>query len=425
MTIMPGNRLPATIRRPLTGAAIGIAIFTVVFGLWATLAPLATTITLQGKIVSSEPALALQHPYGGLVSEVLVDAHDTVERGQPLLRFDTKREREALAAQVSMRDRLIEENAIISALLEARTPPPDRAEHAAGSPLVVRRRQVDAQKESARQAIDLLAEQIESLEAKVGYSDAQLSLMATRADRLEYLGGQGLTPLSAEERLQEQILIVKGEISSDQASIVELQNQIERMRQQQNLAEISLEHELRTIQQQNLERLDELKSAIIDLSDRIEKSTVHAPIAGTVDNIPIEAEHMFATRGATLMTLTRPVERAQVSFSVPVEYIDQVRPGMMAQIMIPSIPQRLMPKMELRIDAISPRARHDEADRPIAFSGLATAEADVFEELRQNIRLEALTEDMPVLLMVSVRQTTFADYIFTPLSSAFTRALQD
>ena len=424
MTKAPSPRLPISIRRPLSRAAISIGVFVMGFTLWATLAPLATTITLQGAIVSSEPALSLQHPYGGLVSEVLVEAHDTVDQGDALLRFDTEREEDTLAAHLSMRDRLMAENALIAALLETRTPPTTAAT-APMSPLLVRMQQVAAQRSATKEAVALLDQQRAALATKVEFSKTQLELMGTRADRLGYLGNQGLTRVSDGERLQEQILIVRGEISSDHAAIVELEAQIARMRQQQNQAEISLEHELRATRQRNLERLDDLQSAIIDLSDRIEKSVVYAPIAGVVDSIPVEAEHMFATRGATLLTLTRPMERAQVTFSVPVEQIDQVRPGMTARVMIPSIPQRLMPKMELQIDAISPRARHDEADRPIGFSGLATGDADVFEELRKNIRLDALSEDMPVHLQVSVRQTTFADYLFTPLASAFSRALQD
>ncbi|MEL7012686.1 MAG: HlyD family efflux transporter periplasmic adaptor subunit [Pseudomonadota bacterium] len=425
MTEPSRPQLPAIIRRPLINAVIGVALFATGFGLWAVFAPLATTITLQGSIVSSEPAIALQHPYGGPVREVLVNAHDTVEVGQPLLTFDIAREREALAAQVSMRDRLMAENAAITRLLDGPIAADVSVPFTEKSPLDVRRKQVDAQRQATEESVTLLEQQIDTLDTKIGYSKAQLGLMNTRADRVEYLSNQGLTLVSDGERLQEQILIVRGEISSDQAAIVELKNQIARMRQQQSQAEIALEHELRATRQRNLERLDDLKGAIINLTDQVEKSIVRAPISGVVDSIPIEAEHMFAARGATLLTLARPMQRAQVTFTVPVDQIDQVHPGMTAQVVIPSIPQRQMPKMELRIEAISPRARHDETDRPVSFSGLAHGEAGLFDELRERIGLDALSEDMPVLLHVSVRQTTFADYLFTPLSRAFSTALQD
>jgi len=227
------------------------------------------------------------------------------------------------------------------------------------------------------------------------------------------------------EVLQEKVLIVRGEIEADRASLFNLENQINQARQQHDLSGVALEHELASIRQNNLQRLDELQASILDLNDRIEKSAVLAPVSGVVASLPIEAEHMLAQRGETLLTLARPMEEMRVSFGVPVDYIDQIAKGMTARLVIPSLPQRKAPKVDMVIEAISPRARLDEAGNPLEFSGLALADFDVFKTLERTHQLGPLSEDMPVVLMVSVRETTFADYLVSPFLSAFSRALQD
>ncbi|MEO1537793.1 MAG: HlyD family efflux transporter periplasmic adaptor subunit [Pseudomonadota bacterium] len=414
-------QLPGFVRRPLWGAALGIVVFVGAFFIWAVYAPLATTITLRGTIQSSQPSFALQHPYGGLVSEVAVEVHDEVKKDQILMRFDTTLERKTLAVQRSIRDRLVSENTEILAVINATSVNADNGL----SPLMLRRRQVELQAETARLTNESLAKQIAALRSKIRHADAQLALMTGRAERFAELSDQGWTRRTDDEALQEQILIVKGEIETDRASIFNLQSQVRSAEQRQSLAVLAFKQELTTLFQENLKRLDELESSILNLTDRIDRSLVRAPTSGVVASLPVQAEHMVAARGATLATLAQPLQQGRVSFVVPVDYIDQVSPGMSAQLVIPSLPQREMPDVEVVIDAISPRAELDEAGNPSGFAGLAYTELDNLERQLSAGNLGTLSEDMPILLMVSIRQTTLADYLTAPLRSAFARALQD
>ena len=421
----PIAKLPSSVRRPLWRASLGIVVFLGGFVVWAFFAPLATTVALRGMIESSQPSFALQHPYGGHVEDVLVDVHDIVEKGQPLLVFDRSLERETLAAQVSIRDRLEAENSQIAALLAPGSQAFETVQDAVASPLFIRAHQLDLQAQSARQSIANLDRQINAVSAKNVHAESQLALMTERAERTAALSDRGIALRSDHERLEEQRLILMGEIESNRASIFNLEGQVTRARQQLAMAGITLEHELTSLRQDNLQRLDELQGRILDLTDRIEKSVVYAPVDGVVASLPIEAEHMIAARGDTLLTLARPLDQAQVSFTIPVDYIDQIVPGMSARLVIPSLPQRSAPKINLTIDAISPRARVDETGNPLDFAGLAIADTNIFETFEDRTDLGVLSEDMPVVLMVSVRKTTFASYLVSPLLSAFSKALQD
>ena len=289
----------------------------------------------------------------------------------------------------------------------------------------MRREQVRLQSANSRETAESLRHQADALRSKVALARAQLALMSERAERQGALRRQGLLARNEQEAQEEQIFIVKGEIEADLASVYNLESQIGQTLRQAELAELSFEQELRATREQNLARLDELQASIIALRDRIAQSEVRAPIAGKVTEVPLEAERMFAARGATLLTLAQPLEQAQIAFSVPVDHIDQVHPGMGARLTIPSLPQRQLPQIDLTISAISLRASVDEAGNPTAYGGLAEIDTAVLDDLRTRLGGDALSEDMPVMLTVSVRETTFADYLLTPLVSAFGRALQD
>lgn len=416
------NALPDSIRRPLFGASLAIVAFFTLFFIWAIYAPLATTITLHGTIQSARPSIALQHPYGGVVNEVLVDVHDPVETGQILLRFDTELERKTLAAQSAMRNRLQAENNDIEHLLGGS----QKHSIAQPSPLISRQQQVALQIESSEQTSTSLVDQIEVLTQKIVLAESQVKLMSARAERIASLTSQGLTRRSEMEVLQEQILLVKGEVEADRATILNLENQITGAQQQMKLVQANWQYEISSIYQRNLEKLDQLEGTILNLTDRIEKSVLRAPTDGVVASLPIDAEHLLAKPGATLVTIAHPLRQAQISFFVPVGFIDQIRPNMSARLIIPSLPQRQMPKIDVRIEAISPRARVDENGNPTSYMGLALLDWSLIEQgSGEGIDGLSLTEDMPVMLAVAVRQTTFADYLMTPFLSAFSRALQD
>lgn len=418
------QQLPRNIRRPLWGATLALGGSLLVFCLWATLAPLATTITLHGHVVSSTPAFALQHPYGGSVKTVLVAPHERVETGQVLMRLETGVLQETLATQVSIRDRILRENRDIDVIMASLDTPIIRVGLAA-SAHILRHEHVLRKAAASQETADNLRRQVQALKDKIGHSKEQLLLMTARQKRQSSLAAKGLLARDENELLHEQILIVRGEIESDRASVLSLESQITQTLQQRDLSRIAWEHELVATHQQNLSKLDDLKRSILGLRDQIEKATVKAPIDGVVTSIPVQSEGMFAARGGTLLTLAQPLDNAQVTFTIPVDYIDQIRPGLLARVTIPSLPQRLMPKIDLAIEAISPRADTDENGNPTGYQGLALADEAALKSLEAIKGIGPLSEDMPVILTVSVRETTLAQYLVAPLLASFSKAFQD
>ena len=65
-----------------------IALFLVIFIIWANLATLEKVIRGEGKVVASDKNQVIQNLEGGIVKEIYVRAGDIVKKGQALLKLD-------------------------------------------------------------------------------------------------------------------------------------------------------------------------------------------------------------------------------------------------------------------------------------------------------------------------------------------------
>ena len=135
---------------------------------------------------------------------------------------------------------------------------------------------------------------------------------------------------------------------------------------------------------------------------------------------------MYAPRGTTLLTLSQTLKDPSVSFTIPTQAIDQVRVGMEGSLTIPALPQRNLPKVRLRLTAVSPDAKRDQDGNVLGYA----AKAQIFSEDMAKIVAAMdgdlhLATDMPVSVALEGRTVTFAQYLFAPFMTIFEGSLQD
>lgn len=414
--------LPKNIARPLWLGAAAVAGFLALVVAWAVLAPISTSLQVSGKIVSSSPALELQHPYGGLVRSVLVERHAQVTRGQELLQLDDRLLRQQRDSLVRERDQVISQNVAIDALL-VEDPDIDQLLRAGGNAeYALRFRRLFQQAGLQKQAAESLGQQIEALEQKVGYFEQQLASMSKRLERNAQLKEKGIVSASSGETLEEQALIVSSELAGERAELHRLRSERRRTLEMSAIGLLSLREDLLMQARDNRFRIEDLDRRIAGLDDQILRSRVLSPVDGVVVAVAFEADGMFAPQGATLMSLSTPLDRPQVLFSIPSAMIDQIRPGMKGQLVFPGFPQRSMPRVAFEIRSVSPRAVADETGETLAYEGVAEFDWDADYGAAMGLEL---TADMPVALWVEGRTTTMWSYLVAPFFEAFNLAMQD
>lgn len=417
--------LPHAISRPLWRGATAILCFLVVFCIWSVIAPLATTLQLSGKLISARPTYELQHPHGGSIAEVYVNRHDTIEAGQPILRMDVSLEKTQLKTLQTTISDYEQENRIISAILNQETGQLEGTSLSVGWSYVESSRQADLQIEQQRTKAKNLTQQRHSLAKKINIAEQHLHIMLGRQNRVLDLAENGLVSVSDREVLSEQILILRSEIEGDRASLIATQGQAETAQTQAELIGFSMRERLLKTRDANAKHLQEKTQKYAALKQKVDQSVVRSPVQGTVSNVFFLAKGAYAARGATLASLTQPLEQPFVSFEIPVGQIDQVMPGMKGRLVLTSLPQRSMPKIDVSIAAISPRANLNENGIPISYTGRAELKSDALDQIMDAMTNATLVEDMPVQLLVEARETTLAGYIFRPFMDGLRSAVQD
>lgn len=420
MSAVTDATLPHEILQPLRRTGLAVVCFLLAAALWAGFAPLATTVSLEGHVLSEKPSLLLQHPYGGQVSEVLVRRHDQVAAGQLLMRLNVDLEQQQLALNQQQKGKIQEENQTIEDLL-ASVPAVSGGDWA----IQLKYQQAVSQSQLKAETARRLGKQAEAMRLKIDFTQKQLSLMKARAGRQDQLLEKGLLRRNDGEALAEQILIVQAELQSDRSSLLGLEDQIAQAQQNATLILLRAREQLAQRAERNAQSLEELARARLDLEDRIHRADVRAPVAGTVSDIGFEAGQSYASRGATLFQLAQPLAQPYVSLVVPIAHADQLRPGMKGRLIVPSLPQRAMPQIDIELQAIAPRAIMDEGGTPQGYRARADLQAGALSALTTALGGQLPAEDTPVQVVVEVRETTFATYLLAPFLAAFNNALQD
>ena len=77
-------------RTPLIIGFIGLLTLVGGFGTWAVVSNIAGAVIAPGRIEVESNRQVVQHPDGGVVTEILVEEGDTVEMGETLIRLDAE-----------------------------------------------------------------------------------------------------------------------------------------------------------------------------------------------------------------------------------------------------------------------------------------------------------------------------------------------
>lgn len=178
--------------------------------------------------------------------------------------------------------------------------------------------------------------------------------------------------------------------------------------------------------EQNKSRLLELRRQARTLEDEIKRATIIAPNDGFVVSLNFDTEEMYITRGTTLLVLSQPLQHPRIKMVIPTTAVDQSYIGMIGKMIIPSLPQRNIPNVNIKLTSISPEAMKDETDQTVGYQAYAAIVPKDLNALQQSLKGDLnLATDMPVNLSLVGRTTTLYQYLIAPFFNAFDGAIQD
>ncbi|PCK09601.1 MAG: hemolysin secretion protein D [Alteromonadaceae bacterium] len=338
-----------------------ITLFFVSFALWASFAEVDEFTRGEGKVIPSQQVQIIQNLEGGILAELYVREGASVKRGQPLLRIDDTRFSSSLREAGVTRARL----QVKSLRLKAEASGGNfeiPEEHSWQGVLVKQEQQVYQSRQNEllsnvqvfRQQIRQKSQEISELEAKRDRLGKSYQFLLTELELTRPLVDDGAISEVELLRLERQLNDLNGELQAAEltlprvnSSLNEIEEKLEnlelvyRRKAQEELNEISLE----------LSRLSEANSA---LEDRVERTVVRSPVAGTVKRLLVNTIGGVIQPGMNIAEVVPSEEILLVESRIRPADIAFLYPGQLAKIKFTAYDFSVMGGLDGKVVHISP-----------------------------------------------------------------------
>ncbi|MBB3229318.1 HlyD family type I secretion periplasmic adaptor subunit [Halomonas stenophila] len=404
------------------------------FGGWAVSAELAVSVIAPGRVTVASSKKTVQHLEGGIVQRIDVEDGDRVEEGQSLVVLDDTRVESRL--QIARSQYLINRAAEVRLMAEQadqdtlRFPPELRdPEQARLQQLTAvqrglfhaRREALDGALASLDQQTEQLHRRIEGRESMIRVSRDQLASLREDAEAYRSLFKDGLGDNRRLRELEREILQYQGEIEQHRTEIARLRSRI---------SENDLQKQVRIqeFRQEVGERLRETRREIADAEERLtalrdqrRRTTIAAPVAGTVVGLAVHTRGAVIEPGTTILEIVPRGEAFVVEARVADQDIDNVYPGQPAEIRFSAFNRGRSRVIEGTVRRVSADSFEDESTgRRFYKVRLRVSEAER-EAMPEAMRLMA---GMPAEVRLHTASRTLASYLAKPVTDMLARALR-
>lgn len=431
----PDPRPFLSARRPLWLGGLTLVALVGGFGLWSVMTTITGAIVAPGRIEVEQNRQIVQHPDGGVVSEILVSEGASVKAGDVILRLDGTMVGSELAIVEGQLSEVQSRRARLTAErdgLTEMTIPEDLAAKALASEQVAE--QIDGQERLFRARAETLARtqeqlikrkaqiqsQIDGIDAQSTALSAQLGLIAQELEDQQSLLEKGLAQAPRVLALQREEARLAGQVGELAAS---------RAQADGRMTEIDLEI-LRLAAQRREEANTELRNLGTTelqltqrhraLSEQVARLDVRAPASGTVLGLQVTTPRAVL-RPADPVAYIIPQDRPLIiTVQISPLHIDEVQVGQPVKLIFPAFSSRTTPELTGSVALVSADALVDSATNNSFYRGEIALSAAEAERLGHT-----LLPGMPVDAFIQTTPRTPMAYLLQPFTDYFTQAFRE
>lgn len=413
---------------------ITIVVFIMVMLGWGALAPLSGAVVANGVLQAEGGRKAVQHPYGGVVSQLLVQDGDRVEAGQIVMRLSDAEPRAQYDVLASERDILLAAQGRLQGELSGATEP------AFAEDLLVRRDDVNVQ-QAMNNEIALMgarAEQFETRENVLLQQKAQLDERVTSAEAqiagLEQRRASLSSELEDAQSLLQQQLIERSRVLDLERSVNDIDAQVSVLRTDiataaKAMAEADfeiagLDRERQSAASEDLRAnqaaLAALGPQLAAAQDALARTDIMATASGTVVGLSVITEGGVVSPGQELLSIIPDEGPMIVEAQMRLADVTDVAQGEVADIRLLAVPASTRPALSGTVETISADRVVDDRSGQ-SYYALRVA-LDAQQVAHANIDLAA---GMPVQVVIPTTGRTLIDYLTSPLLDEVSGAFRE
>ena len=416
-------------RKPHLLGLITLGLIFGLFGLWAVLVKVDTTVLAGGDVISKGYKKLVVHPRGGIVKDIYVKDGDHVKKGQPLIKLDGSNIESELKNSITQHDTLL----IQSVRLEAEANLKSDANfskvedklidlNASKSTISHEKKllQSDLKALNLKLAMlksrnDILSEQTKGLEDRIKYNQNILESYQKELQKWQNLYDRNMTDelkLFDNRRKINQIL---SDIDSAKSKIAENRETIISNNQQIELEKASFEDKARNELKDVLLKISMLKNKIESLKENLNNIILKAPDSGIVSNMEIHAVGEVVPPNKPVATIVPESKKIVLEVMVSPTDIDKVHVGQKADIHFPSYVDPAAKSIEGIVTYVSADTTVPRGAKHPVYKALVDITPKGMEAIRANGF--DIIPGMPTSVYIKAGKRSFMSYILNPLES--------
>ena len=432
-----GVERPASFRGPLLAALAVLLVFFGGFGAWAVLVPLSGAAVAPAYVAPEGFRKTVQHLEGGIISDLLVRDGSIVEAGDVLVVLDDTRARaEYSSARAQFVGTLARGARLAAEQSGAAAPvfPDDLIAEAAADPATLAL--MDSERENMLARRQALADQLAIRDGKVAQAradlgayqgslasiDRQIELIDEEIATVEDLLRKGLDRKPRLLALQRARADLDGERNAAVANADGTRELIVTTQAERAALISGRSEEVATGLAEALAASNQLRAEVRSARDRLDRTTIHAPVAGQVVDLKQGTLGGVIGPGEPILDLVPRDQPLVIEARISPQDIDVVHAGLVADVHLTAFHTRHLPRVRGEVVQVSADRLTDEKTGEPYYTVRIVVDMTKIQETSPELRL---TAGMPAEAMIITGERTMFDYLIDPIRSSFRRALRE
>ena len=339
---------------------------------WAALSPISGAVIASGTVKVEQGLKKIQHPTGGVISDINVKEGDAVEAGDVLIRLDTQSAfaeraiyQDQLNALLARQARLLAErenrkfNAPVIQRADGGLIPPDIIQGEV-SLFEARRVALLSQKQVLNEHKIQFDSEIKGNTVQIDAKQKEIELLQLELKGVEDLYAANLASVARVMPLRRELARSQGDLKVLATQIAQLEAKIDEV----NVQITSLDQERYSDVNRDLQDLEpkiaELKNRQTIASDVLRRAELRSPVSGFVSQLSVHTLGGVVQPGEVVMQIVPRNSPLTVEANISPNDIDQVHLGGKATLRLTAFNRRVTPELIGTLTTIAADAVRDD-----------------------------------------------------------------
>ncbi|MBW9079238.1 HlyD family type I secretion periplasmic adaptor subunit [Rhizobium pusense] len=427
--------LRRSIRNHIFVGGLGFLTLVGVFGGWAVGTEIVGAVIAQGSLVVETSLKKVQHPVGGVVSELAVRDGDRVKAGDVVMRIDATMTKANLAIIVKSLDQFTARKARLESerdragrvifpqtLLDRAGDGEVLAMMNAEQRLYENRKAVrESKKRQLEQRVRQLRDEISGMEAESAANFREQGMVDEELIRFRSLHERGLMEKSRLSTLERQATDIDGDIGRLMAGIAGVEEKISETALQILQIDEQWSEEVGSDLREMDARIGEYVERRVAAEDQLKRVDILAPQDGVVHQLSVHTIGGVVAPGEQIMMIVPEVDKLVVEVKVAPQDIDQIYYGQLTNLRFSAFNQKTTPEITGTVERISADVTVDQRTGTSFYLVRVATSQEQIKRLGEF----SLMPGMPVEAFITTGERSVLSYFLKPLIDQANRTFRE